>query len=337
MDLSQIPLLTTAIAICIAWALFALFCSYLHEAVAQLIAERGRFLKTSLFKQLLDSPNGVNWAQMVYQHGSIDLLTRDEKKPTSEISPELFAKTLIEVTGSAHLVQMNAPTLGNQRFYKSDLLNNFVIATKVLQPSDVTSMFKQCLADAEVRATVNDAVDEAKLYDLLVANTQNWYNQLMGRISLWYKKSTRKRLFILGALLAAILNVDSIQLFEQFSSNESARNAVISYYAKNKTDLENKAAIFKNDSTARKTDTTVKRQLAAINDSLKNLSKQANLPIGIANNLYSSVKADIGKPNPVINIISKIIGILISGFAASFGAPFWFDLLKKVYTPKSNS
>jgi hypothetical protein len=30
----------------------------------------------------------------------------------------------------------------------------------------------------------------------------------------------------------------------------------------------------------------------------------------------------------------KIGGVLITGFAASYGAPFWFDLLKKIYQRK---
>src|SRR5689334_14495244 len=107
----SLPIIPTAIAIVISWALFALFCSFVHEAVAQAKAERGRFMRKYLFKQLQDLPNGVNWASMLYLHGTIDLLSREANKPTNEIQPDVFAKTLIEVVGNAHIVQMQLPDL----------------------------------------------------------------------------------------------------------------------------------------------------------------------------------------------------------------------------------
>jgi len=153
MDLTQIPLLTTAIAIIIAWALFALFCSYLLEAVAQVVSARGRFLKRYLFKQLNDTFNHINWASLVYKHGTIAMLTRNTRKPTSDVSPELFAKTLIEVVGNTVI----APPVA---VYNNAILNNFAAATNLMLSSDVMDMFKQSLAEAELKATVAGKVDE---------------------------------------------------------------------------------------------------------------------------------------------------------------------------------
>jgi hypothetical protein len=337
MDLSQIPLLTTAIAIIIAWALFALFCSYLHEAFAQIIAERGRFLKMYLLKQLKDLPNGINWALLVYQHGTIDLLTRDPKKPSNDIDPTLFARTLIEVSGKAHLVQSQLAKLPAGPVYKNELLSNFAAATQLLMPSDVISMFKQSLADAELKATVNGVVDESKLYDALVANIMTWYTEFLQRVTLWYKKITRQRLFILGVLIAAVINVDSVQLFQQFSSNPASKNALIAYYTKNKAQLEAQADALKDTSIIAKRDLkTVTGQIDTTEKSLAKLSASANLPIGISKNLAASLSDDWRKRD-LGGALSKLLGILITGFAASFGAPFWFDFLKKIYTinPKS--
>ena len=112
--LSSIPFLATAIAIVISWALFAILCSLAQEAAAQVIADRGRFMRTYLLKQLQDLPNGVNWAALLYLHGSIDMMSRADNKPTSYISPDLFAKTLIEVVGNSHLVQMQLTSLAER-------------------------------------------------------------------------------------------------------------------------------------------------------------------------------------------------------------------------------
>ena len=75
MNLLDIPILSTAIAIIISWALFALFCSYVLEAWVQIKAERGRFMKNYLYQQLMDNSNGINWAEKIYSHGTIDLLS----------------------------------------------------------------------------------------------------------------------------------------------------------------------------------------------------------------------------------------------------------------------
>ena len=163
MNLSSIPFLATAIAIIISWALFAIFCSLLHEALTQVVAERGRFMRRYLLKQLQDLPNGINWATLLYLHGSIDLLTRVNNKPTSYIPPELFAKTLVEVVGNSHMVQAQIQELKKQgasraltstatkeftdeeNNYAHAGLYNFKAAVQLLKSSDLVEFFGQSL------------------------------------------------------------------------------------------------------------------------------------------------------------------------------------------------
>src|SRR4051812_1873697 len=104
MNIFSITIVSIAISIIISWALFAIFCSILHEVFAQIKAERGRFMKEYLSRQLKDNSNGVNWASMLYLHGAVDLLSRTTNKPTSEISPRVFAESLIDVVGNSHIV-----------------------------------------------------------------------------------------------------------------------------------------------------------------------------------------------------------------------------------------
>ena len=104
MNLFNFPVINIAVAIIISWALFAIFCSLVHEAFAQLKAERGRFMKKYILLQLQDFPNGVNWGSLLYMHGNVDMLSRAPGKPSSDIQPCLFAETLIDVVATAHLV-----------------------------------------------------------------------------------------------------------------------------------------------------------------------------------------------------------------------------------------
>lgn len=336
MSIFDIPFLATTVAIIISWAMFATFCSLLCEAVAQIKAERGRFMKNYLFSQLNDIPNGINWASLVYLHGSIDLLSRDPAKPTNDIPPKLFAETLIEVVGNAHAVQSLLKNLSDaqgKQGLSSLTLKNFKGATQVLNPSDVMIFLNQAINSAELKAgrLADGTVSETEVYKLLVENIETWFQDLMGRLSLWYKKRTRERLFYLGVLVGTIINVDSIQLFSFYEENPTAKSAVIEAYERNEKEFS--AMI---DTVRIQKDTTVSSsdlkslnvklgRFAELSDSLQ---KAVMLPVGIQYNVYNKT------PKGSSEIFYKIIGVLITGLAASFGAPFWFEVLRKIYATK---
>lgn len=319
MNITSIPVISVAISVIICWALFAMLCSMLHEAIVQTKAERGRFMKTYLLQQLHDFPNDINWATLLYAHGSIDLLSRAIGKPTSSIPSNLFAKTLIEIVGQSQMVQRQKETVIDQVKYTQPLLQNFKIATLTLLPSDVVSFFKQAMADAELKATAGGITDEAKLYDALVQNIETWYNEFGSRMTLWYQKKTRVRLFFLGFIVALIINIDSVQLFSRFKTDPAARTVVQNYYRQNVDSLTKLSTTI--------TDNTTKLQLSHTIDSL---TKSINLPIGLEYNIFHHT------PDKEDNnaLWLRILGLLITGFAASFGAPFWFDVLKKAYSAK---
>ncbi|MDQ6479774.1 hypothetical protein [Dyadobacter sp. LHD-138] len=375
MNLLDIPIVSTAIAIVISWALYALFCSYVHEALVQIKAERGRFMKNYLYLQLMDNANGINWAEKLYSHGTIDLLSRDPKKPTNDISPRLFAETLIEVVGSSQLVQNRVEELKNEKWvvsYKSKVLSDFKFGTQILNPSDLVSLFRQAMHSAELKTLPGkdgEAFNEAELYGHLTEYLENWFGELTGRLTLWYKKKTRERLFYLGVLIGIIINVDSLQLFSFYEENPVAKAAIIQYYEDHPeiflpdqdsaTDLAGErrvpqtvpesagvtTGIIRNSADSTKLDSLVKtkRSENSIENS-KAMAGEDSLDVSTIrliksmDSLIVSSKLPVGwKYNLIVrraemdwgDYLLKILGILISGFAASFGAPFWFDLLKK--------
>ncbi|HEX5154593.1 MAG TPA: hypothetical protein VFW07_24270 [Parafilimonas sp.] len=319
MNFFDIPIINIAISVIISWALFAIFCSLAYEAFAQLKAERGRFMKNYLEQQLQDFPNGVNWATLIYNHGNVDLLSRTPGKPSSDIDPHLFAETLVNVVANAQIVQiqpgLQAPA------YTNTILADFKKATQTLLPSDVMMMLTQALKSAELNSISGDAIDENVVYKKLVENLKNWYIELNQRLTLWYKKKTKKALFITGAILAFFINVDSIQLFNIYKDSPAKRQAITSFYNAN-------AGKFQSDSV----------DLKILLTKLDTLQMQTNLPVGFDSSAINL--AIIDRKNEQSRThhwwfwIWKIIGVLLSGFAASFGGPFWFDVLKKAYSVK---
>lgn len=324
MDFNNIPLVAVALSIVICWSLFAMFCSFVHEAIAQIKAERGRFMKKCLFRQFYDQPNGVNWASILYMHGSVDLLTRAVNKPTSEIDARLFAETLIEVVGKAHITQMHKKDVSDQLRYKSETLNDFKAATLSLQQSDVVNFFQQSLRSAELFTKQDGSPDDAAIYNHLVDQVEKWYSGMMDRLSLWYRKKTKLRLFLLGSLLAAILNIDSIQLFQHFVEQPASRKVMMDYYEANAERLNKLAAASPPDEAA-----NYKEQVQSLANEMDLLAKEAALPIGWQYHVFNPDSVDKR------NMLLALVGFLISGFAASAGAPFWFDVLKKAYSAKT--
>ena len=356
MNIIDIPIINVAICIVITWALFAIVCSIINESVVQIKAERGRFMKKYLLQQLQDFPNGVNWGLMLYNHGTIDLLSRASEKPTNDIQPRLFAETLLDVVGKSSIVQISSASVADKLSFTHPSLNNFQAATLVLKPSDVVSFYKQALNSAVLSAPrVNGVIDEAAVYKNLIQSIENWYNELQERISLWYKKQTRQRLFLLGLLLAIILNVDSIQLFGVYQKNPRTTEAVISFYKQNQQNLLNLAN--KIDTSTANADTAGGSRVSTLNkvsaiitkkycDSMNtdylmkidSLSQSLELPIGYKYSVFSGSKQAVLNANTGYGKwkyrLFKLLGYLITGFAASFGAPFWFDLLKNVISKK---
>ncbi len=306
MNFYNLSVIQIAICIIISWALFAIFVSLIQEAFAQILAERGRFMKEYLLQQLNDKPNATNWAALIYLHGTIDLLIRDSRKPTNEINPKLFAEVLIETIGESHLVQTNLQPTN----YSSPVLSNFKSGTITLNNSPVIAFLRLALKNAEIKYSNTTANKEALIYQELVKQIEEWFIEMTGRLILWYKKKMRRKLFIYGFILALLINVDSVQLFNFYKMNPNSRAAVQNYY--NNYVADSSSEYVPIDTSA----------LATIR-SLDSLVKAADLPIGFDHNIF------VDKPSKDGPIFWKIIGLFISGFAASFGAPFWFEILKK--------
>jgi hypothetical protein len=341
MNIFSLPIIEIALSLIISWALFAIFCSILQETMVQLKNERGRFFKQQLLRQLNDAPNQINWASLLYTHPSFDILSRAYNKPPSEISAKTFSETLIEVVATAHKVQskkldteLMSALPANQ--YENQLLNDFSLATKVLVPSELVALLASSLNKAEIRAGgLKDRTDD-KVYNLLVEEISDWFNQLSSRTSVWYRKLTKRRLFFLGLILSVALNINSIALFKYFSKNPAARTALITYYENNKTQLEVMAQ--KYDQSAGPHDTItlkeIKNDVVLLKTKIDSLVDANEIPIGWKQHPKKVSAQNNSWWENILNGMLYLIGFVLTAFAASAGAPFWFELLKKAYTLK---
>lgn len=180
--------------------------------------------------------------------------------------------------------------------------------------------------------------------ELVRGNIEEWFNNAMDRLTGWYKRRSLITTLLVGTMLAVIVNVDSINLVGRLWSEPDLRFAI----------LNNIESILTQDNT-----TTLNiGQLSVIQQQFSQITLPVGWlgsPVSLASDQGTSVvkectffpsqENDIygilvsGQCYPIINSpqatnltgwLIKLAGILISGIAASPGASFWFDLLKKI-------
>jgi len=177
-------------------------------------------------------------------------------------------------------------------------------------------------------------------------NAESWFNESMDRLGGWYKRKAQFLAFLIGLVLATALNVDSVALVDHLWKEPAVRAAL----AANATEFANENSAIP----------TVPVEGDGITNAVDFFNAQfqgLNIPLGWN---YESV---VLQPNQICRIIPigknvvwglkenstanqcqkisnvptdtaewsfKILGIIASAAAAAQGAPFWFDILKKV-------
>lgn len=146
----------------------------------------------------------------------------------------------------------------------------------------------------------------------LQQNIEQWFNDSMTRCGGWYKRWTQKVLLGIAMVIVIGANVDTLSLAKRFMRDNALRASIVT--AAEKT-IQNDAANPTKDDQARQ-------------DFLKEADK-LNLPLGWVSDAADPNKTD-QIPQTKVGWLMKLLGLAISIFAISLGAPFWFDILSKV-------
>ncbi len=303
------PIVEVGIGLIFVYLLMGLIVSAFLEIVANVLQLRGEELEKGI-KRLLEAGATGDLFEKVFGHALIKS-TKTREKP-SYIPSRNFALALVDVL-----------TKGSQ----ADVV-------KALEPY-------QPRADSKLREALDLFQREAK-GDLnkLRESIATWYDDAMDRVSGAYKRRTQWFTLLAGLVLAVVLNVDSIGIASKLAQDETLRANVVAaaeaYRATHPTGPAAPAgpasgADAPQPPSAPPADGTPppkpgeKAQLEVNSaPSFDNLDGQVSellklkLPIG-----WSGSVCDL----TLVAWLSAILGWLITGLAASLGAPFWFDIL----------
>jgi len=212
-----------------------------------------------------------------------------------------------------------------------DQIRSGLVALSAISP-EVSRTMEALLLKVEDYATNTE-----KSIAIARTNVENWFDSSMDRLGGVFKRYAQWWALGIGVILALILNVDSIALTQHLWREPTARQVLV----------EN-AEDFKFDENVAAQDP--QKAMQDFNNKLSGL----DLPIGwsvnpleetfnncrfwpATNEQYFGIRwfgekqcLNPSTPDNSTNFAVKLIGILISGFATMQGAPYWFDILKKL-------
>lgn len=178
-------------------------------------------------------------------------------------------------------------------------------------------------------------------------NVERWFNDAMDRASGAFKRYSQVVALLIGLTLALLLNVDSLDLTLYLWRDPSVRQVLVAQATR---------AVEQGDSPSESTDS--EGNPIDIATSAQQQLRELNLPVGWGISPVVTGTNEDGRPtnscllfpgpgdafgiplpqgrclapphaNDQSNIVSKIVGILMTALAAMQGAPFWFDMLKR--------
>jgi len=141
-----------------------------------------------------------------------------------------------------------------------------------------------------------------------------WFDKVMNRASEWYTRKIKYLLFGIGLILAFLFNIDTIQIYQSIASSATIQQhllEVASQYAERQDSI-----------TEINQNLDLEESMTRLNNAWQQFEYNTS-PLGIG---WGSIERDLGVPGWLI----KLAGFLISAIAVTMGAPFWFDLLKKM-------
>jgi hypothetical protein len=216
----------------------------------------------------------------------------------------------------------------------------------------------------QLKETLDDMVYMAEMYAkqgesilaMARANTEKWFDDTMDRASGWYKRNAQKWAFSIGLVLAVVFNVDTVEIASRLWIQPALRQSLVqaaeSYQAQDTGSIAQGQTTNPVDTISRLQSSLAGLQLP-IGWSFTALGPESFNPTIDRCTLFPRPPAEGQQGKDVyglsINrtcnrwsnppqgwgILTKAMGFLITALAAMQGAPFWFEILKKLVNVRS--
>ena len=301
--------LSLAIGMITVYLVLALSVTAFNEAIAALLSSRGKWLRrgvASLFSNQARDHGNMAIACKVYDSPYIAYLQRGSRFLPSYLPAWNLLQGMLEA----------ASTTRNRALSTLDDLRE--AAKDLPEGSPIRVGLENLLAAGDT--TVEDF---QKRY-------QAWFATFEAQVMAWYRQKTQLVIGGLSVLVVLSMNVDTLQLVNQLATDPKVRESLAeqgSQLARQPDLAAANAAL-----PAASQPTASQPALLAAVETVQQRSASLNasgLKLGWSERDWRSTWQS------PLSAIEKLVGLLLSAFAVSMGAPFWFDLLKSLVLIRS--
>lgn len=279
------------------YLMFGIACTSAVEAVTSWLRIRSRNLETALSELFPGATaNGALFIDQFYAHPLIQSLSKGPAGRPSYIPPEIVSRAVEAVL----VANSTAKTLAD--------------AIESLPGTATDNRLKGLL-----KAITEQANDNIESFRFAL---ENQFDAVMDRASGWYKRYTQRIALIVAAVLVVGANIDSIEITTQLATNPAMRLKMVEVAEQQLAAAQANANAQGHAERANGNAFTLAQ--ARTEQALQNLETakmqmvQNGLRFGWTN-----------CPDALQAWASKVVGLLISIFAISLGAPFWFSVLQR--------
>jgi len=288
-----------AIALIFVYFTLSLICSMLTEWTARTFAMRSDNLEKGLKNMLRDEA----LVKKIYEHPLIAPTYKEAQRTVSKLP---ILKHMPQAKG-------NRPSYIAPRNFALALLDVVTEGSESRAAGGLNAAIKGLPGESNIEKTLQIFMAKAEdKLDGTIDNVELWFDDVMERVGGWYTRKAQLITVAFALVICAILNADSIMIARTLMSDVTVRQLVVGAAEQVVADSANSAA-------------GQDKLVTGLKDDLESLG----LPLGwlAADDSLEDVRE---VPAGVTPWLTKLIGLLLTTFAISLGAPFWFDLLGKV-------
>ncbi|MEQ9298699.1 MAG: hypothetical protein RIF33_09060 [Cyclobacteriaceae bacterium] len=297
--------LEIVIGLVFVYLLFSILVTLVVEYISAASSLRAKNLKRIIQRALDD--NGSNLSAVFYNHPSIKYLGKKDGDLPSNISSDKFAKVVLDLIRTGGDLQKLGKT--------SALDEKDSPITKALDSIPMLGSETKSLLQSMAKEAGEDINDFGN-------RLESMFNETVERGQGWFNREIKKVTFVVSIVCAIALNIDSVSIYHQLSTNADLRTQIAdgaAEYMKSAQPPADPNLRLSYDSAQSKLVTFYEGGLKENTDMLKVGWDKA------AWNYFTTG----------CNFLLSLLGWLISGLAISLGAPFWFDLLNKLVAIRS--
>ncbi len=211
---------------------------------------------------------------------------------------------------------------------------------------------------AEVEAMPDCAIKRSLLYLLdqsegslerFKAGVKNYYDEIMDHVTGWYKRHMQAWLLAVGLLIAMIFNANALRVYNRLSDDPELRATLVAQatrYVEQNRQLLYDSLLLNLDPADQLDSARLAQRIESLNSAMDSLIRgdleRLRSPLGLGwerGLLQPEWQVDpatthwIALPPRLYFLYAiwdNLFGWLITALAICLGAPFWFDLLKKL-------